>query len=164
MTSSSHARRRTITLNSLLRYWVPVLLWTVLIAVASGSTFSGQNTVGVFAAVVNWLAPGLTPEQVDFLHRAARKSMHVLAYGVGAVLWFRAVYSGGRSQTRHALVAAFVVTLVIAAADEFRQSRFAERSGRAADLIFDGAGALAALLIIALLVLRRSSRKDAPTT
>ena len=79
-----------------------------------------------------------------------RKLIHFAEYAVLALLWWRALRT--RVDDRRAAIAAFLVTSLYAATDEFHQSFVTGRHGSPIDWAIDSAGA-------ALVTLRLRSRK-----
>jgi VanZ family protein len=68
-----------------------------------------------------------------------RKLIHFAEYALLALLWWRALRS--RLDDRRAALAAFAVTALYAASDEFHQSFVEGRSGSPLDWLIDCAGA-----------------------
>jgi VanZ family protein len=83
-----------------------------------------------------------------------RKIIHFLQYALLAFLWWRALRT--RLDGRRAALAAFVVTALYAATDEYHQSFVQGRSGSPLDWAIDCAGAAAASLLLA----RRPARLE----
>lgn len=71
-----------------------------------------------------------------------RKLVHFAEYALLALLWWRAFRS--RLDDRRAALAAFVVTALYAASDEFHQSFVEGRAGSPLDWLIDCAGAAVA--------------------
>jgi len=75
------------------------------------------------------------------------KSAHVTIYAILMGLWWRAL-SPMRLVTWPILGQAYSLTILYAISDEIHQSFVPGRHARFADIMFDAAGALIALLII----------------
>ena len=71
-----------------------------------------------------------------------RKLIHFAEYALLALLWWRALRS--RLDDRRAALAAFVVTALYAASDEYHQSFVEGRAGSPIDWLIDCAGAAVA--------------------
>jgi VanZ family protein len=71
-----------------------------------------------------------------------RKLIHFAEFALLALLWWRALRS--RFDDRRAALAAFVVTALYAASDEFHQSFVEGRAGSPLDWLIDCAGAAVA--------------------
>jgi VanZ family protein len=83
-----------------------------------------------------------------------RKLIHFLQYALLAFLWWRALRT--RLDDRRAALAAFVVTALYAATDEYHQSFVQGRSGSPLDWAIDCAGAGLASFVLA----RRPARVE----
>jgi VanZ family protein len=118
----------------LLSSWLPVILWAALILSAANDQFSDQQTAG-------WLDRlfGSAPRIVNVV---VRKSGHVLAYAVLALLAWRA---------RPSLAGAMLIVIAVAAADESMQAMTHTREGSVFDVLLDASGGLLALAVRARL-------------
>ena len=122
-----------------------VLTWAV--AYLSGSTGGADRMVPWF----NFL--GLSVEQLDHLIVVIRKTIHVSFYGL--LTWLIATYLWNQIQNRRTLFAyAFAFPLVVAIADEYRQSMMPNRGGSVSDVFLDMSATTFVLLILA----RRGSK------
>jgi VanZ family protein len=108
-----------VTLLRRLDPWLPPLLLMAVIFI-----FSAQPDLNT----------GLGP-----LDTAGRKLVHFAEYALLALLWWRALRT--RLDGRRAALAAFAVTALYAASDEFHQSFVEGRSGSPLDWAIDCAGA-----------------------
>ena len=118
------------------RLWLPPLLLTALILIASGQTFSSSNSGAFLAAIVGMLGIDLEPATFASIHFLARKTGHVVAYGLLGALYLRAFRH--QLPRRAASIAATLLTvLVVASIDEWRQSTTVARSGTPADVALD---------------------------
>lgn len=121
----------TIELTKLprwLRDWLPLILWMGLIFFLSSRSvlINFQNESG---------------EKLFY------KTAHMLAFAGLAWLWWR-VLSPQREITWSSLTAALVLTALYGVSDEIHQFFVPGRHARAADVLFDSAGALAMILLI----------------
>jgi VanZ family protein len=82
-----------------------------------------------------------------------RKLVHLAEYAVLALLWWRALRT--RMDERRAALAAFLITSLYAATDEFHQSFVDGRHGSPADWAIDSVGA-------AVVTLRLWTRRRVP--
>jgi VanZ family protein len=78
------------------------------------------------------------------LDLVGRKLIHFSEFALLALLWWRALRT--RVDGRRAALAAFVVTSLYAASDEFHQSFVEGRNGSPIDWVIDSAGAGLAML------------------
>jgi VanZ family protein len=126
---------------ALLWQWLPVVLWAGLIF-----AFSTR--------------PNLRFVQADDVDFVVRKAGHMFAFGVLAVLLWRALAA---ASVGRALLWSWVLATAYAATDEFHQSFTQGRHASAVDVGIDSAGAVIALcLLVAWLSIRRTSdRSDA---
>jgi VanZ family protein len=128
-----------------LRAWGLVIVWLTLILVLSSEAFSASSTASQLRPFLRWLLPDWSTASIASLHFAIRKSAHVGVYGVLSWLSFRALrLSQEAPAARHAGLALLLV-LVVAASDEYRQSRSRYRTGSLADVGYDLTGGLAGL-------------------
>lgn len=75
------------------------------------------------------------------------KSAHILAYGLMAWLWWRAL-APQRRITWPVLLTACLLATLYGISDEIHQRFVPGRHGRVADVLFDASGALAMILLI----------------
>jgi len=124
---------------------LPPLGWTVLIAWLSTNDWGSARTGVVLLPLLQRLLPWAAPEQLAALHWLARKTAHVVEYGVLAASWRWALATRG---ARRAWLAPLGLSILTAALDELHQSAMPSRSARAADILLDAAGASAALIAL----------------
>jgi VanZ family protein len=124
---------------ALLWRWLPVVLWAGLIF-----AFSTR--------------PNLRFVQADDVDFVVRKAGHMFAFGVLAVLLWRALTS---ASVGRALLWSWVLATAYAATDEFHQSFTQGRHPSVVDVGIDSAGAVIALcLLVAWLSIRRTSNRS----
>ena len=138
----------------MLRIWLPVVLWTMVIAMESFFGSSG-NTGSLLESTLTWLFGEVDPVIFDRLHLVLRKGGHFLGYGIFGYLWFRAfsaTFPNGARITRAGL--AIACTFLIASLDEWHQSFSPARTGHFGDVVLDTCGALL-LVSMAMIAIRR---------
>ena len=113
------------------------MLWAALLLLLGGDPLSGRTT----GDLLTRLFSSLPFEPLVILNWTIRKSAHVCAYAIQGLLTFRAVRGERRGWTLRWSVTAVLLTLLVAIADEFRQSHSSVRTGSAADVAFDLWGA-----------------------
>ena len=113
--------------GTLLRAWLPALLWMGLIFFVS----SQPNL------------PSYLDERADFV---LKKAAHVVEYAILAALLWHALKS--TSQTNSPARWIFLFSLLYAIFDEVHQLFVPGRSGKPLDVAFDALGAALALLLI----------------
>ena len=127
---------------SFVRRLLPALLWTGLVAWFSGASWgaSGTDFLGPY---LSSLFPWATPEQLKAVIGLIRKGAHVTEYAVLAVLWKLAWAPLGR----RSWIPALMLSMLTAGLDELHQSTTSTRTGSAADVLLDTAGAGAGLVL-----------------
>ncbi|HEX7228260.1 MAG TPA: VanZ family protein, partial [Candidatus Binatia bacterium] len=123
--------------------WLPVLLWATVIFLFSTEHFAAPQSSRILGPLLNWLFPGITPEQFASVQFVVRKLGHWFEYLILAVLLYRALHaeSGGRSAVRPGVMT-IAFALVWAITDEFHQSLVPSRTASIVDVMIDGFGAL----------------------
>ena len=111
-----------------IRYWLPALIWMLLIFLGSSIPSARVSQNGT----------------LDFL---AHKVAHLFEYAVLYLLVYRALNQGkGAFDEREIVVALFLVTLY-GGSDEFHQSFIPGRESRLRDVFIDFLGGLAGVVI-----------------
>ena len=109
-------------LKVLLKYWLPPVLWALVIF-----SFSSMQVAGT--SDVYWK---------DFI---VKKTAHLVEYGILACLLYRAMINSNISRQK-----AFVLSILIAgiygASDEYHQSFTPGREPRTRDVVIDTVGAI----------------------
>lgn len=134
------------------RYWLPAILWTVVVFIASSDTFSAEHTGSILEMVLTRIYGAISPERFAFIHFLVRKSAHVTEYGILALLYFRG-WRGDHSVDWRFLWArrAWAICIAVAATDEFHQSFVPSRGSSPWDVALDAAGAAVFLAIFWLI-------------
>ena len=152
-------------------YWWPTVLWAGIIALFSSNWFSSGHTWGYFMRFASYLFPGLSPEELEFLHAVVRKLAHFSVYFVLSLLLFRALRRGRSRWHRRWSLAALLVSVLYAGADELHQLFAGQRTSALGDVGIDALGALAAQLLLWLArgewavqinKIRRTARRETP--
>ena len=118
--------------------WLPVVVWAALIFALSAT-------------------PNLRVAQADDLDFILRKAGHMAAFGILAVLLWRALT---RAAVRRGVAWSFVLTVAYAGSDEFHQSFTAGRHASGVDVGIDSAGAAIALVVLAVWLCVRARACD----
>jgi VanZ family protein len=136
-------------MSRLLRYWLPVVAWAVLISLFSTDTFQEGATGGVVRSLLLSLFPGLSESAVDLIHTGVRKLAHVFEYSVFTLLLYRAFRQGRKNGgVRRWALLSLLVAVGFAAFDEFHQAFEAYRIGSLSDVGLDTLGVLVAQLLL----------------
>jgi VanZ family protein len=138
-------------MSRFLKYWLPVLLWMMVIFYLSTNAGSSANTSRIIEPVLRWLMPHLSTHMIHQVHSAIRKVGHLAEYAIlGWLLWraLRRAQSGltGGSAWKAAL-ATLVLSAAYAATDEFHQSFIPARTPSVRDVMIDTGGALFSVAI-----------------
>ena len=136
-------------MRSFINYWLPPLIWMVVIFLASGDLMSAEHTSRFLVPFLLWLKPDISVETLVLIQFCVRKAAHLTEYAILALLLCRGLFHGTNLKwSRPTLfVSAWVFCVLIATGDEFRQSFVASRGASAWDVMIDGAGAIFGLLI-----------------
>jgi len=132
-----------------LNYWLPPIVWTAVVLIASTDLFSGSNTAGVLQRIaVTIFGHRLAPATAEMLNFVMRKTAHLTEYGILSALTFRALRGEKRSWTARWAIGAVVFATVIASIDEIHQTFVPSRTGTWHDVALDAAGAAIAQILI----------------
>jgi VanZ family protein len=133
-------------------YWLPMLLWMLVIFTASGDQMSFQHTSRIIEPFLHWLLPSLTQETAHAVVVLVRKAAHVSEYSVLTVLVWRLVDSyrptSDRTNTWANTRLTLLVVVLYAASDEFHQYFVPSREASIRDVLIDSCGAIFALIFI----------------
>lgn len=136
----------------LLKYWLPVALWMLLIFSASTGLGSAQRPSRILGPLLRWLVPGIAEETIGAARFGVRKTGHVLEFAVLAGLLWRArrqpILCDPRPWSWAEARWALLVAALYAATDEFHQSFVPSRDAAVADVLLDTAGAALGLLCL----------------
>ena len=132
-----------------LNYWLPPIVWTVVIFIASTDLFSGSNTAGVLQRIATVIfGHRLAPATAEMLNFVIRKTAHLTEYGILSALTFRALRGEKQSWNARWAIGAIVFATVIASIDEIHQTFVPSRTGTLHDVVLDAAGATIAQILI----------------
>jgi VanZ family protein len=135
-----------------LKYWLPALLWMVIIFSASGDSKSGEHSSRILAPLIRWIAPFLSERSVGEIVFAIRKLAHMFEYAVLALLFWCALRKPVRNDARpwswREAILAIALVAVYAASDEFHQAFVPNRQGKFGDVVIDTVGAALGMLML----------------
>jgi VanZ family protein len=138
---------KATSVRQLCLYWLPPLLFTAGILLASGEVGSSRYTLAVLQWLRTWL-PFAGPVQIVEVNMYLRKAGHVAAYAALYFLWFRAFMEHLSSRLGPAVFWSLCFCLLTSLGDEGHQFFVASRSGSLRDVTLDfGAAALMALAL-----------------
>jgi VanZ family protein len=146
------------------RFWLPVFLWLVVIAIESMFLSSGVTSGWLWRAF-RFLHIPIYIDVFDRIHHFLRKAGHVTGYGILCVLAFRACYRTlldaktgnypfSAKYRRRAALLALGLTLLVAILDEWHQSFDPSRTSSVRDVGLDLLGGVI-FLSVALFILKR---------
>jgi VanZ family protein len=124
-------------------------LWIGLVFFLSTGQGAASETSRIIRPILEFLFPLASEETLRTYHGYIRKTAHFAEYAVMAFFAVRAfsLSSVVRLRTRP-LLWAFVLVLLVAAADELNQSFLASRTGSFWDVLLDAAGGAAMIAVI----------------
>ena len=128
--------------RQLLGYWLPPLLWAAVILSLGGSGGSGGRTELLIQRLFTPLFGELGQDTVFLINYVVRKSAHIGAYALLAVLNLRAIRGARTGWNFRWSCLAVLLAGIVAVTDEFRQSLEQSRTGSARDVAFDIWGAV----------------------
>jgi VanZ family protein len=127
-----------------------LVLWLILISVASTGEFSAMNTSRIVRPLMLWLFPDISEARIQLTHLVMRKAAHLTEYAVLGWLAARAFATSSRDLLRrYWFLAALLLVILQAAVDEYHQSFVATRTGSPYDSLIDIGGGLFALIVFA---------------
>lgn len=131
-----------------LMQFAPPVLWMAAIFLFSTSLFSGDNTYSILNSIIRTLLPSLGEAAVMSVHDAIRKFGHIAEYMLLCFLWARSFVKARGWRPGRAALAAFVISVLYAATDEYHQGFVPAREASAVDVAIDsfGAGAMSVLI------------------
>lgn len=138
-------------MRSLLKYWLPLILWLTMISLFSTDGFSAVRTSRYLFPLFQWVFPNASPDFLEALHFLFRKLGHWTEYFVLAILVYRALRRDQRPlwQWRWAAWTLSVVFLY-ALADELHQAFVPSRGANLKDSFLDFLGGSCALALLYL--------------
>jgi len=154
--------------KEILKSWIALILWLIVIAIESTAYFSASNTSRFLYPVLHFIF-GLDHSRFEVWHFFIRKGGHVFGYGLLSILLFRAWREtlpapGNPRWTFRWANIAVLGTMLVASLDEWHQSFIPSRTGTVQDVFLDTCAGLAAQILLfawlALWTWRASRRND----
>ncbi len=144
---------------SFLRYWLPLLLWMLVIFGASADPQSIAHTSRFLVPILRWFDPDVSQETIDAVRWVVRKGAHMTEYAVLAWLAWRVLRKPIRRDPRpwswRTAAVALAAAVLYAATDEFHQSFVRGRTGSPVDVGIDTFGSAMGLLFLWVIYRRR---------
>ena len=138
----------TVVTVRFLKYWLPVVIWMLVIFCASTGAGAPHNTSRFLRPFLKIFKPDLTDEQFEKAHYAIRKTGHFVEYAVLGLLLWRALDSRlvfGILIPPAQFVAVLLLCAFYATTDEFHQRYVKGREPSVHDVILDSCGAACGL-------------------
>lgn len=185
MTSSSRVKPRTTRLNRraggigrnalssqvvetqaprskqrLLLWWLPTLVWLVVLAWFSTDAFSAEHTGGILLKLIHSLYGNISLQALQRINFVVRKSAHFFSYGLlSGVAFFawRATFPDIKPWLLRWSALAVLMSLAAGSADEIHQRFVASRTSSLHDVMIDVAGGIFFQLLVFLAIRRRKS-------
>ena len=142
-------------LRDFARYWLPVVVWGIVLAVNSTDLMSAQHTSRFIEPFLRWLNPDISVASILAVQLFVRKAAHVTEYAILAALLLRGLSHGNIRRAFSYVAVAWIIAVCCAGLDEFHQSLVASRTGSPIDVMIDATGALAGVLSYRLLARKR---------
>lgn len=140
--------------HHVLKAWIALILWLVVLAIESTSYLSANNTSRILYPLLHFFF-GVTHARFEPWHFLMRKAGHVFGYGLLSILLFRAwretlpVVGNSKWTFRWANIAV-LGTALVASLDEWHQSYIPTRTGTVRDVILDTCAGIAAQILVFL--------------
>ena len=138
--------------ETVLRYWVPVVGWALFIFAGSTGLGASQHSSRIIGPLVRWIYPAISEEALHRVVYAVRKTAHVTEYALLTLLLWRALRKPRKHDPRPwswpqaglalAGASAYAIT------DEFHQAFVPSRQGQWADVLLDASGSALGLLLL----------------
>lgn len=130
------------------RIWLVVtIIYCIAIFITTASPVStGASSSSLFLKLFN-----LTEQEAATINVFFRKSVHLSAFGVLAILFYK-------SFSTKPYIKAWVFTTLYAATDELHQVFIPNRTGTVIDVVIDSIGAIIGLLIVKLIIVYKENR------
>src|SRR6266568_4467469 len=91
-------------MNSVLKYWLPVLIWLGLIFIGSTDLMSAEHTSRIIGPLLHWFKPDISAETIARVQFYVRKAAHVTEYAILAMLFWRALRGGSHWQMKMSIL------------------------------------------------------------
>jgi VanZ family protein len=144
-----------LKLKPFAKYWLPVVLWCVLIFSASGDRRSVNRSSRIIEPFVRWLIPDISDEAVVATVFVVRKIAHVTEFAILAMLLRRAAqnsfWTARPGWSCQSCCFAAIGAILFAMTDEYHQTFVPGRQGTVMDVLIDSIGVFAGLGFIWLL-------------
>jgi VanZ family protein len=151
---TSTVSRLSADRHRVLKAWIALILWLIVIAIESTAWLSANNTSHFLYPLMHFVFR-LNHDQFDYWHFYIRKGGHVFGYGLLSILLFRAwketlpVLPPVKWTFRWANIAV-LGTALVASLDEWHQSFIPSRTGTVHDVLLDTCAGIGAQILVFL--------------
>ena len=132
-----------------IEYWLPLVLWLVVIFIFSTDYFSASRTSSAIVSILHFIFPSRSLHQLEFWHAVIRKIGHVTEYFLLAIFTYRTMKLEHLDWTQ-AKVRTMGFVLFAASFDELHQAFTLFRTPSPFDVGYDCLGAVWALSLITI--------------
>jgi VanZ family protein len=146
-----------------LLWWLPTLVWLVVLAYFSTDTFSADHTGSILWRLIHAVYGNISSETLRHINSAVRKSAHFFSYGFLSFVAFfawRATFPNAKPWLLRWSGLALLMSLAAGSGDELHQTFVASRSASPHDVAIDVAGGVFFQLVIYLVIRKRSLRLE----
>jgi len=134
-----------------LKYWLPTIVWMVLIFSASADSHSSEHTSRIIIPLLHWLFPHISDQNAEEIHHLIRKCAHLTEYAFLALLVRRTLnhtLRPGLPPWSWRLFAGVVgIVFLYASSDEFHQAFVPTRTPLFSDVLIDTSGGIIGLFV-----------------
>jgi VanZ family protein len=146
--------RLTPDRHHVLKAWIALILWLIVICIESTASLSAHNTSRILYPLLHFLF-GISRAHFEPWHFLIRKAGHVFGYGLLSILLFRAWREtlpalGNPPWTFRWANIAVLGTALVASLDEWHQSYIPSRTGTPRDVLLDTCAGIAAQILVFL--------------
>ena len=142
----------TNPVSNFICYWLPPIIWMLLIFSFSSDAQSFRHSSKYFEPLLHWLFPGMSQPAIEMLHHEFRKCCHCAEYAILAWLAWRAIRKPVKRDPRPWRWAeaglALAIVFAYAAGDELHQVFVPSRTAQISDVLVDTCGGAIALLAL----------------
>jgi VanZ family protein len=138
-------------MRNFLRYWLPVLIWMVVIFGASADPNSHEHSRHILRPILLWLFPHMSDQEFEGIHWVFRKCCHLTEYAIFGLLVFRALRHSRTNLPPWSwprVGGTLLIVFLYACSDEYHQSFVPGRTALFSDVCIDTGGAATGLLVL----------------
>lgn len=154
---------RVLEPRSFLKYWLPPLLWMVVIFSASSDSHSYEHSSRLVEPFLRWLFPKMPQPQIETIHHILRKCCHLTEYAILALLFWRALHLANNNLPVWSwpkVGGTLLLVFIFAATDEFHQRFVPTRTPLVSDVFIDTTGGAIGLLALWFVHYFRNRRRN----